>query len=200
MKHRIHQITTKTGDGGDTALNAETRVRKSTTVIELLGLLDELNARIGWVKCALLAEDTVLTASFNRIQNELFHLGGEVSFPEYSGVSKDMVLALEIEIRDLADKLGPLRDFIIPGADEISARCHLARTACRSCERIWVKWQDEVQDREESFGQIYLNRLSDWLFAVARMLGQRVNCEENMWDKNPSISHSAQQISGPKSS
>jgi cob(I)alamin adenosyltransferase len=180
------KIYTKTGDDGTTGLFGGDRVRKSDARIECYGTVDELNAALGVAKVA--AGDTALGQAIHRVQNELFVVGSHLSTPEDSPSTRSlplldeaMIARLEMEIDSAESELEPLRNFILPGGAELGARLHLARTVCRRAERVLV---DFSMDRPVS-GTIltYMNRLSDWLFVMARLANKRAGVDDILWEK-----------------
>lgn len=156
-------IYTKNGDAGDTDLYGGIRVRKSVVVIEALGELDELNAFLGLTRTMLKKPDA---KKIFGIQNDLFVIGsvvsGAYSAPKQESWLKERIVWMEKEIDTISAKLPPLKNFILPNGCESSARLHMARSICRRCERSIVAL--------EKYGGLvpYLNRLSDYLFVLAR--------------------------------
>ncbi len=182
---RLTSIYTKSGDSGRTQLSDGTRVPKDSPRTELLGELDELNAALGVAAASGLPTELVQPVS--RVQNELFNLGAELSFgrpPEQPSVVplvRDQdVLRLEEAIDRNASRLGPLRNFILPGGSAAGAHLHLARTVCRRTERRLVALSGESPVRETCL--CYLNRLSDALFMWARLANQAQHQPEILWD------------------
>jgi cob(I)alamin adenosyltransferase len=166
----LSKIVTKTGDGGDTALGDGTRVAKDSARIAAIGAVDELNAVLGLVPLANHPEEAGLRA----IQNDLFDLGADLCVPgppdQGLRITTEHVGRLEREIERLNANLPPLTSFILPGGTPAAAWCHLARTVCRRAER-------EVVTSMRSYGVnsqllVYLNRLSDFLFVMSRVLNQ----------------------------
>src|SRR5215218_824658 len=170
------KIYTKTGDDGTTGLFGGDRVRKSDARIECYGTVDELNAALGVAK--VVAGDDPLGQAILRVQNELFVVGSHLSTPEGSPstrslplLDESMVGRLEMEIDAAEAELEPLRNFILPGGSELAARLHLARTVCRRAERVLV---DFAMERPVAATIVtYVNRLSDWLFVMARLANRR---------------------------
>jgi cob(I)alamin adenosyltransferase len=115
------------------------------------------------------------------VQNDLFEVGAELSMPEYAGVDTASVAALENKLDRLNDDLPPLREFILPGGDRAAAACHLARTICRRAERRCCELAAAEPVRDDVLR--YLNRLSDLLFVVARVLARRDGGSETLWQK-----------------
>ena len=182
---RLTSIYTKSGDSGRTQLSDGLRVPKDSPRTELLGELDELNAALGVAAASGLP--TELVQPVRRVQNELFNLGAELSFgqpleqsPGVPLVRDEDVLRLEESIDRIASRLGPLRNFILPGGSVAGANLHLARTVCRRAERRLVTLGSESPVRETCL--CYLNRLSDALFMWARLANQTQHQSETLWE------------------
>ena len=177
MGHRLSKITTRTGDQGETGLGDGSRVPKDSPRIAALGEVDELNSAIG----VLLAEplpDPVREA-LTRIQHELFDLGSEVAVPGYSAVTDAHVARLEALVESFNAGLPPLKEFILPGGTRGAALAHLARTVCRRAERSLIA----LARAEPSPGtaRIYLNRLSDLLFILGRIINREAGTGDVLW-------------------
>lgn len=177
------KIYTRTGDKGETGLLGGARVPKHHIRIESYGTLDELNSFLG------LLRDTPGTNlhldAIIRIQEQLFTIGshlamepGNTSFklPEFN---KDEIAFLEQEIDRMTAELPEMRNFILPGGSQAVSVCHVARCVCRRAERLVVLLNDSEKVEESIV--TYLNRLSDFLFVLARMLGKETNAEEIPW-------------------
>jgi cob(I)alamin adenosyltransferase len=180
------KIYTRSGDDGSTGLFGGQRVSKADARIECYGTIDELNAAIG---LAVVVADDEIIARLRAVQNELFVIGAMLATPsgdESSGATipalhPSAVQRLESQI-DAADTvLPPLRNFILPGGCECSARLHLARTICRRAERLLVAFARDHQ--VDPLLLIYLNRLSDWLFVQARLANHQAGIEDSPWEK-----------------
>ena len=178
---RITKVTTKVGDKGTTSLGDGTKVSKSDLRINCIGEVDELNSFIGHAKIA--ASDDDIVKELNTIQNNLLNLGGELSIPENNLelLKEESIARLEISIEEMNNKLPPLKDFILPGGDEFSARLHIARSVCRRVERNIVKLIEKEDGRDIWIK--YLNRLSDYFFVLARYHVIKNNLHENQWSK-----------------
>jgi cob(I)alamin adenosyltransferase len=178
MGNRLSKIYTRTGDDGTTGLGDGSRVPKTNARIEAFGTVDEANSAIALVLAVpnLPANVTKLLTS---IQHELFDLGGELSVPGYRAMTAEHVARLEAALDELNAPLPPLKEFILPGGGPASAACHLARTIVRRAERCaWrVKESEAVADELLQ----YLNRLSDLLFVMARVLARHENGSEVLW-------------------
>ena len=178
---RITKVTTKTGDQGDTTLGAGSRVSKDNARIQCLGSIDELNASIG---LALVTSTEDHAAELESIQNDLLNIGGELSIPlvEKPLLHADRVDFLEKRIESINKQLLPLEEFIIPGGNETGARLHVARSICRRAERNLVS----LKNTEKLSTNIlkYLNRLSDYLFVLARLVIDITGDKETQWDRS----------------
>ena len=164
----LSRLYTKTGDGGLTRLGDMSQVPKTSARIDAYGCVDELNAAIGLARCNGAGPDEVLA----RVQNDLFDLGADLCVPPADGeeerlrLQPEQVLYLENRIDDLTRDLAPLRSFVLPGGRLPAAWLHLARTVCRRAER--AAWQLAEKEPVGEPALLYLNRLSDLLFAMAR--------------------------------
>jgi cob(I)alamin adenosyltransferase len=163
---RLTRIYTRTGDGGQTSLGDGSRVLKTDARVTAFGAVDELNSQLGLVlACDLSAE---LRAPLERIQNELFDLGADLSVPYAEGdeklrIEQGQIDALEALCDRFNDALAPLKSFVLPGGTEAAARLHLARTVCRRAEVDSLRVSPV-----NPLALAYLNRLSDLLFILAR--------------------------------
>lgn len=174
MGNRLSNITTRTGDDGTTGLGDGSRVEKDSLRIAAIGSVDETNSAIGMV----LAIDTLpapVRLSLVEVQHELFDLGGELATPGHRAVQPAQVERLERELERFNDELPPLKEFILPGGSPSAAACHLARSIARRAERdVWALTR-EAPVAEEVVR--YLNRLSDLLFVLARLLARETGSE-----------------------
>jgi cob(I)alamin adenosyltransferase len=163
---RLTRIYTRGGDRGETSLGDGSRVPKTDPRIVAAGEVDELNSSVGWARAAA---DGDLRATLERVQNELFDLGADLSVPpsdarrERLRVTQEQVDRLERDCDAFNESLAPLTSFVLPGGTEAGARLYLARAICRRAERSVL----DVDDRSELVA-VYLNRLSDLLFILAR--------------------------------
>jgi cob(I)alamin adenosyltransferase len=179
MGHRLSKIYTRTGDDGTTGLGDGTRVRKDSVRVEAYGTVDELNSVVGVLLTYEVPED--VRSCLIRIQHRLFDLGGELCIPGHQAVNDEDVAALELILDTLNAKLTPLKEFILPGGSAAAAVCHVARTVCRRAERRVVNLaQTEVVAAP---ALRYLNRLSDLLFVVARVLNQGAGNSDVLWER-----------------
>ena len=178
MGYRLSKITTKTGDSGETSLATGTRVQKNSPYIIALGEVDELNCVLGMLASKPLSPDVrrVITA----VQNDLFDLGAELSQPGRSILASERVESLGQLVERFNAGLPPLEEFILPGGSETAAICHVARATCRSVERGIVSLED-IDPAESSVRLPYLNRLSDLLFVLARVLNVESGTAEVNW-------------------
>ncbi len=179
MGHRLSKIYTRTGDAGTTGLGDGKRVAKNSLRIDTLGEVDELNAVVGLLLCEDLPED--VRGLLTDVQHDLFDLGGEICIPGMSMISEKHVDKLETELDRLNEPLEPLKDFILPGGSRAAALAHLARTVCRRGERAIVALAQEeaVNDGPRQ----YLNRLSDLLFVLGRVLNRAAGRGDVLWQK-----------------
>ena len=181
MGNRLSKIYTKTGDDGTTGLGDGQRIAKDSARVEAYGTVDEANSAIGVV----LAFDTVpyeLRRCLTEVQHDLFELGGELCIPGHVAVTDDFIQRLERNLDEFNEDLPPLKDFILPGGGQAAAACHLARTIVRRAERRGKTLADAESVRAEVLR--YLNRLSDLLFVVARVLSRIENGEEVLWNRD----------------
>ena len=168
MGHRLSKITTRTGDGGETGLGDGSRTRKDSPRIAALGEIDELNSAIGVLLAETLPEK--IRASLEGVQHDLFDLGGDVSIPGRSTLTDGQVRRLEALLEELNAGLPRLKEFILPGGTRAASLAHLTRTVCRRAERSLVALSQA--ERVADSGRIYLNRLSDLLFVLGRVLNR----------------------------
>ena len=178
MGNRLSRIVTRTGDTGTTGLGDGSRVAKDSARIEALGAVDELNSWIGLLR-ATPALPAGTAAWLLRVQHDLFDLGGELAIPGHAAVTDSHVDQLESLVGELNGRLPPLKEFILPGGGPGAAACHVARTIVRRAERrVW-----ELAQLEELAPEVpkYLNRLSDLLFVVARVLARHESGSEVLW-------------------
>jgi cob(I)alamin adenosyltransferase len=177
MGNRLSKIYTRTGDKGSTGLGDGSRVEKDHIRVEAYGTVDELNSAIGLVRAEKLPDgmDEIL----GEIQHRLFDLGGELSVPGYSIIEADDTTALEQQLDIYNESLPRLKEFILPAGGRATAHCHLARTICRRAERrVYTLSKNE---NVNAASVAYLNRLSDLLFVIARVLARFENGKEVLW-------------------
>lgn len=177
MGNRLSKITTRTGDDGTTGLADKTRVRKDHPRVEAMGDVDELNSQIGLLLTEGMPDD--LRALLTQVQHHLFDLGGELAMPEFTGITEAKLAFLDEAIARHNANLPPLKEFVLPGGSRAAALAHVCRTVCRRSERRVVSL---VLSQAVSPLQLqYLNRLSDLLFVLARVLNQ--GSEPRQWEK-----------------
>lgn len=181
MGNRLSKIITRTGDAGTTGLGDGSRLPKDSPRIEAIGTVDELNSAIGLLR-ALPDLPEAISKLLLRVQHDLFDLGGELAVPGYSVLTDAHVTALEDAVEEFNSLLPPLKEFILPGGSEATARCHMARTLARRAERRC--WTLAHADDSRGIGLIYLNRLSDLLFVLARTLARHDGSQEVLWDRS----------------
>ena len=178
MGNRLSKIYTRTGDDGSTGLGDGTRVDKDTARVNAYGTVDEANSSIGVVLAAQVPDD--IRKLLTTVQHQLFDLGGELCIPGHAAINAEDVDALERQLDQYNEALPPLKDFILPAGGEAAARCHLARTIVRRAERETVTLARHDAVRPEAIR--YLNRLSDLLFVLARVLARADGQGEVLWN------------------
>jgi len=178
MGNRLSKIYTRTGDKGETGLGDGSRVSKSSLRIQAIGDTDELNSCLGLL-ASHLDKDDELQPLLSQIQHDLFDIGGEMAMPGYELLKDNPVEELEAAIDQYNSQLPPLKDFILPGGSQAASFCHLARSVSRRTERTMIALakEDEVTDKVRQ----YLNRLSDLLFVLARVIARRNGGSEVLW-------------------
>lgn len=179
MGYRLSKIYTRKGDTGTTSLDGKTRIHKTSLQIETIGTIDEVNSALGMV----LANDILtfdVQACLTRIQHDLFDMGGELCPPHHLAITPEKITYLEEMIDKWNETLPPLKEFILPGGNQKSATCHLARAICRRAERCAFALNEEETINPDILK--YLNRLSDVLFVAARVLASEDHTEEVLWD------------------
>ena len=183
MGNRLSRIYTRTGDQGSTGLGNGDRVAKDCPRIEAIGAVDELNCAIGRVLVHDVRE--ALRECLQVVQHKLFDLGGELSIPGYQAVRDEDIAQVESALEQFNADLPPLKEFILPGGGRAAADCHLARAICRRAERRLVSLARDEEISEQA--RIYLNRLSDLLFVMCRILARDEGGIEVLW-RNPNRS------------
>lgn len=181
MGNRLSKIYTRTGDDGTTGLGDGSRTSKTSARVEAYGTVDEANSSIGVVLSHGTVPDAIRTALID-VQHDLFELGGELCIPGHAAVFDTHIEKIESTLDAFNQDLPPLKDFILPGGGPSAAACHLARTIVRRAERRTTALADEEAVRPE--GLRYLNRLSDLLFVLARVLARRETGEEVLWSRD----------------
>lgn len=181
MGKRLSKIYTRTGDDGTTGLGDGSRTNKDAPRVEAYGTVDEANSAIGVLLAAPAVPDEVSTV-LEAVQHDLFELGGELCIPGHEAVFQSFIDRLEDDLDRFNADLPALEDFILPGGSEASARCHLARTIVRRAERR-VATLAEIETVRSEVGR-YLNRLSDLLFVLARVLSRVEGGREVLWNRD----------------
>jgi cob(I)alamin adenosyltransferase len=177
------KIYTKTGDDGTTSLFSGGRVRKDDLRVEAYGTVDELNSHLGMARAIKPAAE--VDALLETVQNQLFRLGADLATQLDAKadwvvrVDEAAVRGLETDIDRMTDILEPLKNFILPGGTPAAAQIHIARTVCRRAERLAVHLAEREPITELTVQ--YLNRLSDWLFTLARYENHLANMPESRW-------------------
>lgn len=180
MGKRLSKIYTRTGDDGTTGLGDGSRVPKDSLRVDAFGTVDEANSAIGVV----LANEVVpvrVREALTEVQHDLFELGGELCIPGHSAVKDSYIERLERDLDEFNADLPALEEFILPGGGQAAAACHLARTIVRRAERASTALADKEPVRPEVLR--YLNRLSDLLFVVARVLSRAESGSEVLWNR-----------------
>jgi cob(I)alamin adenosyltransferase len=178
MGNRLSKIYTRTGDDGSTGLGDGARVAKESLRVEAYGSVDETNSAVG-VVLAISTLPQAVRRCLTEVQHDLFDLGGELCIPGHRMVTAAYVDRLETELDGFNDPLPPLKDFILPGGGPAAAACHVARAVCRRAERrCWslARVEEIAPDALK-----YLNRLSDLLFVIARVLAREESGSEVLW-------------------
>ena len=178
MGNRLSKIYTRTGDDGSTGLGDGSRVAKDSLRVEAYGTVDEANSSIGVVLAANKVPDDIRDL-LTTVQHQMFDLGGELCIPGHAAIFDADVDALERQLDHYNEDLPALKDFILPGGGEAAARCHLARTIVRRAERATVALSRHESVRAEAIR--YLNRLSDLLFVLSRVLARADGQGEVLW-------------------
>jgi cob(I)alamin adenosyltransferase len=180
------KIYTKTGDKGDTSLAVGGRVRKSDKRLEAYGTADELNSYVGWLRAKIMCESPiwhiVVDEQLGWVQNRLFDIGAILAGAEME-VTEDAVCQLEKWIDDMQQELPALREFILPGGNEVVSLCHVCRTVARRLERNIVDWCDSEEKALPEKVVCYVNRLSDYCFVLARWIGKKEQIKPIVWEK-----------------
>jgi cob(I)alamin adenosyltransferase len=178
---RISRVYTKTGDGGETSLVGGKRVSKASLRVDAYGDVDELNCVLGAARANL--NDAEIDDVLSLLQNDLFTLGADLASPteiEVPRISDEFISTLEELSDKFLQELEPLQEFILPGGAKAGATLHLARTVARRSERkvVALTFEEEVNAKTI----VYLNRMSDLLFILARVVNKRAGMPEKMTD------------------
>ena len=177
MAKRITKVTTKRGDDGSTGMADGTRVQKSNLVVKAIGELDELNSWMGLL-CSL-DELNEHKDYLQSIQNRLFDIGGILTTKSKVPLKKQYLLTLEKKTANLNQKMPDLNNFILPGGSKESSFIHITRTVCRRAERSLI--EAKGSEKIEQSCLIYINRLSDFLFVLARKVNLDSGNKELLW-------------------
>ncbi|MFM1979216.1 MAG: hypothetical protein RLZ68_481 [Pseudomonadota bacterium] len=168
MGNRLTQIATRTGDNGTTGLGDNTRVSKNSLRVHAMGDVDELNSHIGLLLCEDMPES--VRTLLGSIQHELFNLGGELSIPGFELLKPEAVQALDDALAEHNAALPKLQEFILPAGSRAASQAHVCRTVARRAERVVVALGNEEALKDTP--RQYLNRLSDLMFVLARVLNR----------------------------
>ena len=168
MANRLTQIATRTGDNGTTGLGDNTRVSKNSLRVHAMGEVDELNSHIGVLLCEDMPD--TLRALLVEIQHQLFNLGGELSIPGYELLKAEAVAALDAALEEHNAALPRLQEFILPAGSRSASLAHVCRTVARRAERAVVALGNEEALKDTP--RQYLNRLSDLMFVLSRVLNR----------------------------
>jgi cob(I)alamin adenosyltransferase len=168
MGNRLTQIATRTGDNGTTGLGDNTRVSKNSLRVHAMGDVDELNSHIGLLLCEPMPDG--VRALLVEMQHQLFNLGGELSIPGYELLKPEAVLALDEALAEHNEHLPRLQEFILPAGTRAAAQAHICRTVARRAERAVVAL--EANEVLKDTPRQYLNRLSDLMFVLSRVLNR----------------------------
>lgn len=178
MANRLTKIYTRTGDKGSTGMADGSRIDKDDVLVSTIGDIDELNSQLAVV--AYYLPDT-LRQSVITIQNELFNIGAELTLGE-AIITAENVSWLENKLDDMNQSLQPLKEFILPGGGLAASHCHVARAICRRAERTLVSLSKTRSINENL--KAYINRLSDYLFVLARTVSKEIGEEEVYWQSD----------------
>jgi cob(I)alamin adenosyltransferase len=183
MANRLSTIATRTGDDGTTGLGDGSRTRKDDARIAVMGEVDELNATLGVLLAETLPEP--VRADLLDIQHDLFDLGGELSIPGHRIIQQAQVLRLDQRLAHYNADLPRLAEFILPGGSRAASLAHVCRTVCRRAERALVALaQAAGADAVGEPARQYLNRLSDLLFVLARVLNRVGGGSDVLWQRD----------------
>ncbi|MCD6055411.1 MAG: ATP:cob(I)alamin adenosyltransferase [Gammaproteobacteria bacterium] len=185
MGHRLSKIVTKTGDEGTTGLGDGSRIAKDDLRIEAIGTVDELNSAIGML-LSTEGVETTLSEYLLHIQHDLFNVGGELCIPKNISITAKDTERLEKWLEILNADLPYLQEFILPGGNPAASFCHLARTICRRAERRIISLHQ--RDNINANTLAYINRLSDLLFVMARLLARKDGGKEVLWQNKSKLS------------
>jgi cob(I)alamin adenosyltransferase len=180
MGNRLSKIATRTGDNGTTGLGDGSRTDKDSLRVHAMGDVDELNSQIGLLLCEELP--AAMREELISIQHDLFDLGGELCIPGYTMITDVHVARLDALLEKYNADLPPLKDFILPGGSRAASIAHVCRTVCRRAERSIVGLGKTENIHEQP--RQYVNRLSDLLFVLARVLNRYAGGSDVLWEKD----------------
>ncbi len=188
MANRLSQIATRTGDNGTTGLGDNTRVSKDSLRVQAMGEVDELNSHIGLLLCEEMPAP--LRELLVEVQHQLFNLGGELSIPGFELLKPEAVAALDTALQDYNAQLPRLAEFILPAGSRAASQAHVCRTVARRAERAVVALglAEAIKDSPRQ----YLNRLSDLLFVLSRVLNRMNGGDDVYWKSQRLASSSAE--------
>ena len=189
MGNRLSQIATRTGDAGTTGLGDNTRVSKDHLRVHAMGDVDELNSHIGVLLCETMPEG--VRGLLVEIQHQLFNLGGELSIPGFELLKKEALLGLDEALETYNATLPKLAEFILPAGNRAASQAHVCRTVARRAERAVVALgeSETINDAPRQ----YLNRLSDLMFVLSRVLN-RMNGGDDVYWKSERMARAAQEL------
>lgn len=187
MGNRLSKITTRTGDDGTTGLGDGSRLSKADLRFDAMGIIDGLNAQMGLLQAYLMDKLPDVCHEISRIQHKLFNIGGEIALPNhqdigYIAITDDDVLMLEHWAAVHNEDLPYLKEFILPAGSVATAQTHIARSTCRDAERLIIRLNERDGTISTATVQ-YLNRLSDYLFVLARVVARLDGGAEVLWQK-----------------
>ena len=185
MGNRLSKIATRTGDDGTTGLGDGSRTRKDAMRVRAMGDVDELNSQIGVLLCEDMPAD--LREELITIQHDLFDLGGELCIPGFTMIKEAQVIRLDELLAKYNATLPALSEFILPGGSRAAALAHVCRTVCRRAERSIVALGNEETLNPQP--RQYVNRLSDLMFVLARVLNRYAGGSDVLWEKGRNTSH-----------
>jgi len=185
MGNRLTQIATRTGDDGTTGLGDNQRVSKNSLRVHAMGEVDELNSHLGVLLCEELPPE--VRALLVEIQHQLFNLGGELSIPGFELLKPEAVLALDEALATHNAQLPRLQEFILPAGNRAAAQAHVCRTVARRAERAVVALGSEEALKDTP--RQYLNRLSDLMFVLARVLNRMHGGDDVYWKSERLAQH-----------
>ncbi|UXZ05747.1 cob(I)yrinic acid a,c-diamide adenosyltransferase [Moraxella nasicaprae] len=186
MGNRLSKITTRTGDDGTTGMADGSRLSKADLRFDAMGVIDGLNAHIGLLQAYL--DDPKIIKQLSDIQHRLFNIGGELALPNhadigYIAITDTDIILLEEQLDEHNDTLPYLKEFILPAGSVATAQTHIARSICRDAERTLIKLSLRDGNIRKQTLQ-YLNRLSDYLFVLARVVVRLDGGQEVLWQKD----------------